>query len=106
MGRGAAPHCSSRSHCRLFSRSWLDNVSPLDEQADESTSIPTSLLLPALTTLHTHLSHLLNNLPTTRCIPIYRAIAGELSSQIVQRVVVAGESEPLHPDSVRLSNEG
>lgn len=84
-----AHHTSTPISCRP----WLDTTSPLDDQGDDSTSIPTPLLLPALTTLHTHLSHLLNNLPTTRCIPVYRAIASELSSQIVQRVVVAGESE-------------
>ncbi|KAE8232754.1 hypothetical protein CF326_g2214 [Tilletia indica] len=52
--------------------------------------IPTPSLLPALTLLSTHLGHLLPALPSHYALPIYRSIAGTLSTQIVDRVVMSG----------------
>ena len=74
-------------------RTWQDAVSPLDEDDDNAPSIPSSVLLSSLTTLNTHLSHLLPILPATRFLPIYKAVAREVSHQLVQRVVIVGGSK-------------
>ncbi|KAE8196376.1 hypothetical protein CF336_g2659, partial [Tilletia laevis] len=52
--------------------------------------IPTPSLLPALTLLSTHLGHLLPALPPHYALPVYRSIAGTLSTAIVDRVVMSG----------------
>ncbi|KAK0530576.1 hypothetical protein OC835_003967 [Tilletia horrida] len=52
--------------------------------------IPTPTLLPALTLLSTHLGHLLPALPPKHALPVYRSIAGALSTAIVDRVVMSG----------------
>lgn len=52
--------------------------------------VPTASLIPCLSTLSTHLTHLLPSLPRAQAHFVYRCIAQALSSAVVDRVVLAG----------------
>lgn len=60
------------------------------ENEDDPFDIPTPSLLPCLSTLSTHLHHLIPSLPRVQANAVYRAIAEGLSTSIVDRVVFAG----------------
>ncbi|KAN0061147.1 hypothetical protein ACQY0O_006882 [Thecaphora frezii] len=59
---------------------------------DEDGQIPTPSLIPCLSLLSTHLSHLVAILEPARSVPIYRHIATAISTAVVERVVMAGGS--------------
>lgn len=63
-----------------------------DDDVDEDDELPTPTLVASLTTLSTHLTHLLPSLPMQSRLEIYRSIASSLSTSIVERVVIAGGS--------------
>ncbi len=60
---------------------------------DEPEMIPTPTLIAALSTLQSHLSQLAPSLDARTCIPIYRNISMDLSTQIVDKIIMAGGSK-------------
>ncbi|CEH18030.1 RAD50-INTERACTING PROTEIN 1 (PROTEIN RINT-1) [Ceraceosorus bombacis] len=62
-----------------------------NEDEDEEDS-PTPSLIPSLSLLETHLSHLVPVLQPSESIPIYRSIARNVSQHIVDRVIISGGS--------------
>lgn len=82
-------------------QTWCDCRSPFPDGQDpmgegvlaESVELPAPSLLPALTSLHLHLSHLLPILDSPTATRIYRAIAQDIADSVVQRVVLAGGSK-------------
>lgn len=89
----------SESLLREYAQSeWLDERrDDYDEEDDDSGGMaPTPSLLPALTLLHTHLSHLYPALSSTSSSAdaraLHRRIAQDLSRFVVSKVVLAGGS--------------
>jgi hypothetical protein len=78
----------------LNHRSWdQDDGSDEGEEVDEQKQdIPTPSLLPCLSLLSTHLTHLIPSLPMINSNAVYRNIANNISTSIVDRVIIAGGS--------------
>lgn len=78
----------------LTIRSW-DQDDKSDEdggEEEQKQDIPTPSLLPCLSVLSTHLTHLMPSLPKVNSNAVYRNIANNISTSIVDRVVIAGGS--------------
>ncbi|CAO1635094.1 unnamed protein product [Sympodiomycopsis kandeliae] len=74
-------------------QSWLDDDDDDGDAEEEKEVSITPILLPSLTILHTHLTHFLPILPKLTSIGIYKSISSEISSFLVQKVVILGGSK-------------
>lgn len=72
-----------------------EEVEPDTQGLGGRSDIPTPTLIPSLSLLSTHLSHLVSILDSNRLIPIYRRIASSVSSALIERVVMAGKCHTL-----------
>ncbi|EPQ26022.1 uncharacterized protein PFL1_06475 [Pseudozyma flocculosa PF-1] len=77
-----------------------------DEDGDDEEGVPTPSLVPSLSILSTHLSHLVAILEAPQSIPIYRHVAASISNAVIERVVMAGGSHRfIYPSSVRFKSD-
>lgn len=63
------------------------------EGVEETEPSPTRSLIPSLSVFNTHLSHLLLILDRSTILPLYRRVSSNISSALVERVVIAGGSK-------------
>ncbi|UZJ55298.1 hypothetical protein CBS101457_004618 [Exobasidium rhododendri] len=84
---------SSRKYSQ---RSWddaeVDGMGNEEEEEEELGEATTPSLLPSLSLLSNHLSHLIPSLPKVNSNFVYRSIANSLSTSLVDRVVIIGGS--------------
>ncbi|SNX87221.1 uncharacterized protein MEPE_05931 [Melanopsichium pennsylvanicum] len=74
------------------SEKGLDEEGEGEGEGEEKEAYPTPTLIPALSILSTHLSHLASILDRETFLPIYRHISSSIASTLVDRVVMSGGS--------------